>query len=519
MSDNPNRPSFGDKPIQSAPPEGEAYSERTEDELLELREAVQRNPFGGVNYTAPPDDGYDVEGIWINFPADSRSGYATASYGLCHALERVSDKLQLVPHRGRPIDPERFPDDRKGFLDALLRGKVGLPQLLIVASAPTEAIPMGGRITVPWTTQEGDRINPTIAAQMNNPAIFQRVWAKSQFAADAFCNSGLSPERVDIVRPCLFFPDLYRGFAEQPGPRDAAYRAQQQQFPINGTIGNAGPIRDYNAKPSADSPSTFRFGYCAAWMPRKGHTDLLRAYLSTFSRGEDVVLEIKTSAMNSYTTIHDLREDIMKAVAAVKAELEEPAGGWAKMRFELGSDWTDVQMMEWVASLDCFANASYGEGTGIPQTWAMGAGVPIVTTMFGGVGETIRAVQYHVKDFDGRTTVNRVHIVPHRLVNASPDMQRVDAIWDSSVRWAQYDYEAFGEAMRNAATARRPPLDETPKPYTTLPVGKSIAFLPPDGDVRSLHAAHVVRTMYGVHSVRDELKRAIAKTTARHLVS
>lgn len=506
MSDKSAPPSFGDEPTQSAHPAAEGYSERTEDELQGLRDTVQRNSFGPRNYVALPDEGYDVEGIWFNFPADSRSGYSTASYGLAHALERVTPHLQLIPHRGRPIDPERFPPDRKVFLDQLLTGKVGLPQIIIVASAPTEAIPMGGRLSIPWTTMEGDRINPAIAARMNDPNIFQRIWAKSKFAADAFCDSGVSRDRIDIVRPCLFWHDLYRGYAEQPGARDAAYRARQQEGgTLQGIVADAYPIREYHPRPVVDPEGTFRFGYCAAWLARKGHRDLLRAYFSTFSRDEAVVLEIKTAPMNSFTQLYQLKQDIMKTVESAREGLAEPPAGWPRVRFELGSDWSDVELMEWIASLDCFANASYGEGTGIPQTWAMGMGVPLITTMFGGVGETIHAVRERMVEVDynpaPRVEDFRVHIVEHHLAHAPSEMQRVDAIWDSSVRWGEYNFEAFGQAMRKAASANLPALGLTRNPDPQRP------------------PARYVRSMYGINGVCHQLQSAIAKTTAAHLIA
>jgi len=416
--------------------------------------------------------------VAFNFPAHSRCGYSTASYGLCQALEGVAKDVRLVPHPNQALDARRFPADRRRYLEALMHDS-GLPaDLIIVASPPTPAAVMGGPRTVVWTTQECDRINPKVAEKMDDPGVFQRIWAHSQFAADAFVRSGVRRERVDVVRPCLFFPSLYR----------SAVPPQVTTWPDGYEHKTGGPAATAQAIRARDprTRGTFRFGYCGTWHERKGYRDLLRAYAGTFAGDDDVVMEIKTSPMNmNESSSGHVRSAVVQAIEDARKGLKVPAAGWPSIRLEVGTDWSDIEMMEWVASLDCYANASYGEGTGITQTWAMGMGIPIVTTMFGGVGETLQ-----LSVGSGNDKRARAYVVPHRMAQATPEMRRYDAIWDAYVEWAEYDVEAFGGAMRQAFMDGPRNLEGDPD------------------------EAQRVRLLYGEESVRAELLQAIEKTTA-----
>ncbi|HEY5657472.1 MAG TPA: glycosyltransferase [Myxococcota bacterium] len=396
-------------------------AERSEDELAALAEQMQMGDgarYGGYNYVAEPAEGYDTPGIWTCHYAGTRSGYAHVGHALSWALaDHLELPTQLVPHRSiRGIDLADVPKDREEHVTRWLKGAVGLGRALIVTLPPPPAAQMNGygrTRVVCYATHELNRVSPS-CAEICNPGPeeggFAKIWVKSPFAMRAFIAGGVREERLRLVTPPLI----------------------------------GGPWRVPQHAPKS---GTFRFGMLGTWIERKGFDDLLRAYYGAFSRADDVVLEIKTSPLNEYETVSQTEEICVAAAKRARDELGIHHEERARVVFKVGSADTDQEVIDWLAGLDCFANSSYGEGLGVPQIYALAAGVPMVTTAFGAVGELVETID---------ESVGGVHqLVPHHEERISRDMLRVSRMYDPAQRWGCYEPQAFGAAMRRAFEAPR----------------------------------------------------------------
>lgn len=377
-------------------------------------------------YVAKPDPGHDVHGFWHCFGAGSRSGYATHAVALHWVLDRILGvPTQLVPHRHMDIDIEEFPSDRYEFLFDWTRKAVGHGHVLFCSFPPEVAYELKsmvsyegertGPLLVPYLAFEGTRVSEFARDVCNDRVAFGKIWVVHPFVRDALLAGGVSPDRIHVAPPMLF----------------------------------GGPWKGMHAMgtaltwPKAEE-EVFTFGAMGTWHERKGFHDLLRAYFSAFRRDEPVQLVIRTSVFGRRKTIREFKEDLTKEIAAVAAEFGDlgfPASQQQpKIRLLLGTDATDEEVISWLAQLDCFVNPSYGEGLGIPQIWAKGQGVPMVSTDFGAVGELLQSI----RDAGGTDD----EIVPAKLVPVHPEMLKLALMFDRSSEWGGYEVEDFASAMR-----------------------------------------------------------------------
>jgi len=235
---------------------------------------------------------------------------------------------------------------------------------------------------------------------------------------------------------------------------------------------------------TAEEP--FEFAALGTWQKRKGMHDLVRAYFGAFQRDEPVKLTIRTSPFTREYTIRQFGEFLTKEVAEIAREFGDddfPASKkMPRLSFLMGTDATDQELIEWIASMDCYANPSYGEGLGIPHTWAKANGVPMVSTEYGAVGELLREISLE-------SGSSNDFFVEHRLAPVDPEICKVALMFDRKTEWGVYEPAAFGAAMRMAFECGRR-LDESGashvrdafSPQTcTAPVAKAlVTLLPPE---------------------------------------
>lgn len=417
------------------------YQDRTEDDVKALADTFQRSPIR--NYVAPPAPGFDQHGFWHIFGTGHRSGYATHAMSLQWMLSKgLQIKTQIAPHRSMSIDIERFPPDRYDFLFEGVKEGVGHPHA-VFCSFPIEVaaeMENTGPSLVPYCAFEGDRVSK-YARDLAEGPIFSKVWVVSQFVKDAFIAGGVSEDRVDVVRPML-----------TDGP--------WQMTPIDKLMAaKARPI-------TMEDP--YLFGTLGTWQERKGIFNLLRAYFREFKRDEPVALVIRTSPLNERMTIQSFKEQVTKEIAEIAKEFGDDdfprSRKMPRLILELGTDLSDQEVVDWLGTLDCYANPSYGEGLGIPHMWAKAQGVPMVSSTYGAVG------QYLTEMTDaGVETKDRMF--EHRLLPVDPTMLRLNLAFERGTCWGHYNDQRLADCMRHVLVRAGRSVDVSAAEYTRAAFG------------------------------------------------
>lgn len=401
--------------------EGELRS--SEEVLTALRREARQGVFRATNYVAEPAPGFNTRGVWLSAGVNYRSGYAHVAFADALLLKHAGIPSYFIPHRAEMIDWDRIPEDRKEILEEYQRDVVGIGEALIAEWPPHEAIRMTELTDrfVMRTTCETDRVSK-MAADMSNIDGITRIWFPSEFARQSYVASGVKEQRTRTLLPPVIGDHM--GLWE---PK---------------VTPNAAPVTEANP---------FNFGAMGTFQARKGFSHLIRAYYSAFTVADPVVLTIRTSPFGRFRTVQELRTEIERQVKQIREDLGPDAAnkGFPRIRFLIGTELTDKQMIEWLGSLDCYANPSFGEGTGLPLLYARASGVPLVTNLFGGVAESmgcefggpvIQQVDPDKHPYDS--------IVPHVMKEIPSEMLRMNSIFEAGVKWADYVPEEMGEAMR-----------------------------------------------------------------------
>lgn len=215
-----------------------------------------------------------------------------------------------------------FVDDHKG-----VQASRESPQITLVHG--TNAFKNSGKYKIAFTTTEVSGIPDNWVKALNE---MDEVWSTSEFAKQAFLNSGVERPIYVIgegVDPAYFHPAI-------------------KPF-------------DYFPK------DKFVFLTNFAWGRRKGVDVLMEAFQKEFSRKDNAVLIIKTlgsyhghNIRKEFVTLKDPRSDA--EVLLWHADLE---------KFELGRMYTGA---------DCFVWPSRGEGYGLPAIEALSCGVPVIAS-------------------------------------------------------------------------------------------------------------------------------------------
>jgi glycosyltransferase involved in cell wall biosynthesis len=401
------------------------YKDRSPEELKEMEQVIRRSPVR--NYVAPPADGWDVHGLWNCFGTQHRTGYATHAMALHWMLSKgLGIKTQLTPHRAMDIDIERFPKDRETQLFEWTKEAVGYPHALFVSFPLEVAAEMEDAtgVIVPYCAFEGDKVSK-YARDLATGPIFKKIWVVSDFVKSAFLAADVPADRVTVVRPMLT-----SGFWQ---------------------MGDLSVLREARNRPATDT-DRFTLGTLGTWQKRKGIFDLIRAYFSEFKREEPVRLVIKTSALNANTTIRRFKEQINEEVTAIAREFGDDnfpvSPKTPKLAFDLGTDMSDQQVVDWLGTLDGYVNPSYGEGLGIPHIWAKAQGVPMVTSDYGAVGQMITEITK-------ATGVSSDHVFPSTLSPVDPVMMKLGLMFERNTKWGTYDVADLAAAMRRCVERGR----------------------------------------------------------------
>lgn len=416
--------------------------------LKTLTDGFERNlreRRGTMNYVAKPADGWNTAGLWHCFDTAGRTGYAAHAVALHWLLaETMGVPTQLVPHRNLDIDIERFPPDRYEMLFRWHKAAVGYPHALFCSfplEVAAELSEMGPPL-IPYCAFEGTRVSPFVRDLCNSRA-FEQVWVVSDFVARVLVMSGVRQHRVHVVRPAIV-PGV--------GPWASMGRGCEE-------------LRSWSPLPVSES-APFTFGAMGTWHERKGFHDLLRAYFRGFSRDEPVKLVIRTSVFGRNVTIREFKERLTGDIAAIAAEFGDT--GFPESRRQprleliLGTEATDAEVIDWLGrDVDCYVNATYGEGLGIPHIWAKAQGVPMVSSDYGAVGELLVNLRTDAR-MGPEETVDE--IFPHKLVTVPEEMCQVALSFDRQTQWGGYEVADLADSMRAAFAGGR----------VTDPVGAAI---------------------------------------------
>jgi len=112
---------------------------------------------------------------------------------------------------------------------------------------------------------------------------------------------------------------------------------------------------------------TTKFLFVGGCIERKGIDALLEAYLSTFSRRDDVVLVVKPFGSDGVYRTSSLESSVRQAAAGGGAEIELVDG-----------DLSAVEMAALYRTCDALVHPYRGEGFGLPIAEAMASGLPVI---------------------------------------------------------------------------------------------------------------------------------------------
>ncbi|KAI8471735.1 MAG: hypothetical protein J3K34DRAFT_520265 [Monoraphidium minutum] len=350
--------------------------------------------------------------LWWHAPIWSGSGYGSEANSYLLALlrsGRVRPEDVWVSNHGQyalqDVMEGMDPADREELQRAEARpqqpGARNRSAIVVCHSVPANyATPWAqlrrgevcppNRTAHPWsylvarTMWEASRVSHEFARRCNT---MDEVWVTSAWQVEGFKASGIDDRRLvvvpEAVNTTLFDP------ASHPPLRDLESRAVR-------VFGAAWADKAAAAR-GRGVRRPFRFVSTFEWTERKGWDVLLEAYLSEFSRDDDVELMLRTRP-------------------------------WGKD----GGD-RDVELPGFYALGDAFVLPTRGEGWGRPLTEAMSMGLPVIATNWSGLTAFFDAAVGYPLAMQGLTR--------------TPDP-------DTRIQWAQPSVPHLRQLMRAAAGDR-----------------------------------------------------------------
>lgn len=405
----------------------------------------------GYQYVAEPAKGHDTVGVWHTFPAMTRSGYSSHACALHAMFEKMGIPTMLAPHPSMELDTEKFPPDRDAMLMRWHNDAVGIPKLFVGSFPPdVRSLDLGVGVPayVPYVAFEALPMSE-FARRVCEAQLIKRIWCVSEFTRRCYVESQVTESKLDVVRPAIC--DGPWAFLQRP----IVKQSQNEMF---------------------------TFGVNGTWHERKGFHNLIRAYFGTFTKKDPVVLAIRTSYFGSgrdRPLLMDFERQVLGEIGKLKLEFQGQPG-WEMPRFRLmtGTALTDRELSDWIGSLDCYVNPSFGEGLGIPPIHAAAQGVPVVTSDFGAVGDLTRECA-SVYDYG-----KAFRVFPSKLVPVPRDMLKHSALLSPASRWGGYDVADLATQMRAAFDA---------------------------GQIRTPEMAAHVRAMFSFEATIPALKAALVK--------
>jgi glycosyltransferase involved in cell wall biosynthesis len=307
-------------------------------------ESFERTFIEVLDHTSAPDGPlpYELgmpifwEGVFFN-----TSGYAREASLLIDELLRrgLPISLRSGDLAGQPTAMDA--QMRLRFLEAS-RDVPGKPFVQVVHFFPDSfAKHPEAAASVCRTTYEMDRLPRPWRDALS---AFDRVWVTSEFTRQMFLREGIPPERLlTVPNPLGEFPLV------QPEPLELFGKRR------------------------------FNFLSVFEWNPRKGWDVLLRAFLTEFSRSDDVALILRVYSIESRPQI-DIRDEMRRFI---RKDLGIDPDRVPDILF-IDETLSHGEMRSLYAAAQAFVLPSRGEGFGRPYLEALIAGLPVIATRWGG---------------------------------------------------------------------------------------------------------------------------------------
>jgi len=309
---------------------------------------------------------------WYSENILALSGYSDEARVFVTALRALGLDVRVLQGTDRRVRDSRF-----GPLGSAAGNDPAIPVVYHTYRHGRYA-PHPGQVSIGRTMLEGDRLPQSWVARLGRLA---EIWVPGEFQAEVFAASGLARNRLWVI----------------PSP------VEIDPSPL-------WPRRSHKKRP-------FVFLTLMDWRMRwrKGLDLLLRAYTREFTRGEDVVLVIKTKGSEP----------------AIR--MEYGLNG-ATPRIEVINQRMDrADLLSLYRRADCFVLPTRGEGIGRPFLDAMQTGPPIIATGWGGHTDYLSAAN--------------AFLIKYRLVDVAPaHYLRYPGFYGA--RWAEPDEEDLKRQMR-----------------------------------------------------------------------
>ncbi|MDE3178151.1 MAG: glycosyltransferase [Acidobacteriota bacterium] len=271
------------------------------------------------------------------------TGYSEESWTAALALAERHIPLQLAASDEGKRHKRLIPQDANEKLIALMRQRVDIPASIIYQAAPPHGWDMNlfGRRRVGRTMYETDRIPESFREHCN---AMDETWVPSRFNMETFAVGGVNPNKLRFV----------------PGGVDTkVFKPGVEPLCI----------------PKSRS---FNFVSVFDWQDRKGYDILLRAYIREFRADDDVALILK---------VYQMAQAAENPTDVIVRSIEKDAG----MTLEkaptivlLNGFMTQTDLIRLYSAAHCFVLPTHGEGYGRPFLEALGCGLPVIATGWGG---------------------------------------------------------------------------------------------------------------------------------------
>ncbi len=334
--------------------------------------------------------------VWVG-PVFDVAGYANVSRNYVLGLDALDVPLRVVNHG--ITHRKLLPRDVYERLRRLTKGNAGPNPVAIIHYVPDEytniSVPDAiARVGV--TIFETDRIPEHWVSLCN---AMDAIWVPSEFNRGTFIDSGVSREKLDVV----------------PYAVDTSYFA-----PIDGTFDVPG-LRD------------FTFLYVSFFDWRKGFDLMLEAYLSEFTKRDNVSLVIRTSFIGRNES-ESVRERLYSMIGDRVNLSREDLPHLALITDPLCQD--DLRRL--YNTCDLYISTDRANGWGMPCMEAMAMGKPAATIDWSG------STQFMT---DGNSLLIRP---TGRLEPVDPRLQEERGGLYSGHRWAEVEVGAVRRTMRYA---------------------------------------------------------------------
>lgn len=334
-------------------------------------------------------------GIVWRSPIWSYCGYADEGRTFAKALAGGARPLRLESIPWESSDNVRLPANEDRLFRALSRVERPRDAIVIIDSIPIGAEPDPlAAVNVLRTTFETDRIPAEWLPHLDR---FDEIWVISRHNYEAFCRSGVPPEKLRRVPSCVD-TELYR----PDGPR--------------------------HRRPE-ELADRFLFLSVFDWQLRKGWDVLLSAYCQAFRPEDGVGLLLKVSHVHGYRW-----NDVIDQAEGVLQSVGQSLG--MRPDLVLSNEPLEVaDMANLYRSADAFVLASRGEGWGRPLMEAMASGLAVIGTRGSGNVDFMRPENSYLVDV-------RATEVPEAAAQEIPIYR---GHW-----WCEPDEQQLREVLRRA---------------------------------------------------------------------